>query len=393
MSYTEIKDRLRQASAQAAMKSNVIPFRPDPSPCPGDTFALRELAGVPVEVVIVERDPTDVRRLNVVLLDDYPQIGSTDVEILGELDPDRVANIRCDLSRWLDVSRLDVASRTGMLGPESLAEIHRKRDALASGRVRASLHDEEVDGDLDYRRWKDQTLHGVLASLDRPEVRPRESSRSWTRQLSIAATAAVLVFGAFWSVRQMEMLREQIEARSDEVFRLETSRSELTQQLEAANRSLTEVTTALTERERQVSEGEDRVTGLVRRVEALEADAMEPNLPFKLLNFVGSRDSGTRRGEHRIVFPEDASRVALVFEVVDPEPYSHYGLRITEQKTGEEIWRHDALQRDGSLVSLGLPASLLPSGDYLIVLSGFEKQTATPLAESYLLHVRRPGER
>ncbi len=61
--------------------------------------------------------------------------------------------------------------------------------------------------------------------------------------------------------------------------------------------------------------------------------------------------------------------------------------------TDAEIWKHDALHREGSLVSLGLPASRLPLGDYLIVLSGFEKQTATPLAESYLLHVRRPGER
>jgi len=392
MSYTEIKDRLRQASAQAAMKSNVIPFRPDPSPCPGDTFALRELAGVPVEVVIVERDPADVRRLNVVLLDDYPQIGSTDVELhLGE--PGRVANIRCDLSSWLDVSRFDVASRTGMLPPESLAEIHRKRDALASGDVCASLHDEEVDGDPDYRRWKDEALHGVLAALDRPEARPRESRTSWSRQLGAVAAAVVLVFGGFWIARQMEQLREQIAAQSEEIVRLESSRSELTEQLEASNRSLTETTTALSERELRISEGERRVADLERRIDALETDAVEPNLPFKLLNFVGSRDGTTRRGEHTLVVPEDAKSVALVFEVVDPEPYTHYGLRITDQKTGEEIWKHDALERTGSLVSLGLPASRLPSGDYLIVLSGFEKQTATALAESYLLHVRRPGER
>ncbi|MCP4657028.1 MAG: hypothetical protein GY856_16580, partial [bacterium] len=181
--------------------------------------------------------------------------------------PLRGRNIRCDLSSWLDVARFDIASRTGMLPPESLAEIHRKRDALASGDARASLHDEEVDSDPDYRRWKNETLHGVLASLDRSEAPPR---KSWTRHLSVAAAAAVLVFGGFWSVRQMQQLREQIAAQGDEIVRLETSSSELTEQLEASNRSLTETTAALSERELRISEGERRVAGLERRIDALE---------------------------------------------------------------------------------------------------------------------------
>ncbi|MCP4657190.1 MAG: hypothetical protein GY856_17415, partial [bacterium] len=72
--------------------------------------------------------------------------------------------------------------------------------------------------------------------------------------------------------------------------------SELTEQLEASNRSLTETTAALSERELRISEGERRVAGLERRIDALETAAVEPNLPFKLLNFVGSRE-WTRRGD------------------------------------------------------------------------------------------------
>ncbi len=149
-----------------------------------------------------------------------------------------------------------------------------------------------------------------------------------------------------------------------------------------SDRGLADVTDALSDRDRQVAE-------LERQVDALEPKALEPNLPFAFLTWgVGTG----RRGEHTIDIVNDAGRVALVFEVVDPEPYSHYGLRITDQQTGEEVWVSDELRRDGSVVSLGLPASRLPSGDYLVVLSGFRRGAVTSLDESYLLHVRRPGE-
>jgi len=227
MSYTEIKERLRQETARITMKDNVIRFRPDLTPCPGDTFALRELSEVPVEALVVERDAADVRRLRVVLADDYPQIGSHDVELrLGE--PGRVANIRCDLGAWLDVSRLDIATRTGMLPSESLEEVRRKCEAVDSGEVRASLHEEGVEGDPEYRRWKDETLRVVLASLDKPaltEPQPRERPW-WTRHLAAVAAVAVFAFGAFWSIRQTGQLREQIAAQDDEIVRLEETRGE-----------------------------------------------------------------------------------------------------------------------------------------------------------------------
>ncbi len=386
MSYTEIKERLLQETARIVMKDNVVRFRPDLTPCPGDTFALRELAEVPVEAVIVERDPSDVRRLRVVLADDYPQIGSHDVELrLGE--PGRVANIRCDLDAWLDVSRFDVATRTGMLPSESLEEIRRKRDALASDEVRASFHEEEVDGDPEYRRWKDETLRGVLVSLDEPSLEEPSLKDSqprvrpwWTRQLSAVAAVAVLAVGAFWSVRQTGELRGRIATQDEEIVRLDQARSELTEKLEASEEGRAEISDALAERERRMAE-------LERRADVLAPQAMEPNLPFAFLSYGTSQ-----RGEYTILVPEGAGRVALVFEVVNPEPYSHYGLRITEQRSGEEVYSHVGLERDGSLVSLGLPASLLPSGDYFVVLSGHGLGEPTALDESYLLHVRRPGE-
>ncbi len=61
MNTKRSREELWTATAEAAREPNVLRFRADPSPCPGDTFVLHETAGFPVEWAIVDRDPADVR--------------------------------------------------------------------------------------------------------------------------------------------------------------------------------------------------------------------------------------------------------------------------------------------------------------------------------------------
>ncbi len=69
MNMRRNQEDLWAATAEAAREPNVLRFRPDPSPCPGDTYVFHHTAEIPVEWAIVERDSADVRRLRVVPLD------------------------------------------------------------------------------------------------------------------------------------------------------------------------------------------------------------------------------------------------------------------------------------------------------------------------------------
>jgi cell division protein FtsB len=359
MSYEEIRERLRGETAKIAVKTTVLPFRADPSPRPGDLFAPPELGEFPAEVAIVEHDPA-AGRFRVVPVDDYPQVGGNDVEFRLD-DLGSLARARCDLALWLDASRLNVASRTGALPLMALDEIRRKSDAIAAGTVRVSLYEEEVDSDPDYRRWKDQVLKSALAALEQPKARWRVLP--WR---SLAA-AMVLLAGAWWGLRQVNEMRHRLEARGEEIARLEAEATSL----RAENRDL-----------------DARSQALERYVRAVGSEAVQPNLPFAFLNY-----SSVRRGEHTVLVAEGAGSIALVVEVVDPEPYQHYGLRIVDRESGREVLGQDGLELEsGNLLSLGLPASLLPPGDYQVTLSGFRDGAARALEEGFLLHVRRPAD-
>ena len=112
------------------------------------------------------------------------------------------------------------------------------------------------------------------------------------------------------------------------------------------------------------------------------------NLPFTFLK------DGRRRGEHPVPIAEGAPRVALVVEVIDPEPYERYRLRIVDrEKDGALVWQSDQLLRRGSVLSLSLPSSLFDAGYYDMLLYGIgEDGSEVKLEESYLMKVWRTRE-
>lgn len=412
-------------TARAARVPNVIPLRPDPTPCPGDTYVFHHTIEAPIEWAIVERDPGDVRRLRVVPLDAYPQIGSHDLGLRLE-EPGRLANIRCDLDAWLDASRFEQDHRTGVLPLEGLAAIRHKRDAIASGELQASLLEEKVDGDPEYRRWKDETLSTALAELTAVEERladertaeslpgpARPGAGPVMGRLYAVAASVVLVVGAFWSLRQMGDLRDQLLEKDRRVTavteELDRTKSSMGEQLAEVSRAFEQLrndaalmaskggdlsddelepeplVANMAEVTEQLAESQSLVARLRQELAASPAAGVLANLPVSFLR------GGRTRGEHRVDIPEGAPRVALVVEVIDPEPYERYRLEILDrEKEGVQIWQSDQLLRRGSVLSLSLPSSLFDPGYYDLYLHGIDDEGAEKkLEESYLMHIRR----
>ncbi len=383
MNTKRTQQELWTATAEAARESNVVRFRPDPSPCPGDTFVFRETAEVPVEWAVVERDPMDVRKLLVVPLDAYPQIGSHDLGLhFGE--PGRVANIRCDVDAWLEASRFEPKLRTGMLPAASVGDIQHKRQTIASGELAASLLEEKVDGDPEYRRWKDETLGAALAEL-KAGRQPQRSRAPLRRRYAVAASA-VLVMGALWSVRHMQLLHDQLDARDLEVAEVTRQHGELQDKLEVSGREVAELRgeiESLTDTSRELEQRDRQVAKLRRELAANPLRGVLANLPVSFLR------GGRTRGEHPVRISEGAPRVALVVEVIDPEPYGRYRLEILDkERGGAQIWGSDQLRRSGSTLSLSLPSSLFDPGYYDMFLYGIgDDGTEVRLKESYLMKV------
>ena len=113
------------------------------------------------------------------------------------------------------------------------------------------------------------------------------------------------------------------------------------------------------------------------------------NLPVSFLR------GGRTRGAHLVQIPEGALRIALVVEVIDPEPYERYRLEIRDrERDGALVWESDRLLRHGSVLSLSLPSSLFDAGHYDLFLHGIDEAgRETRLEESYLMKVWRTKPR
>ncbi len=405
MKPKKTREDLWAATAEAARKQNTIGFRPDPSPCPGDTYVFHHAADVPIEWAIVERDQQDARRLRVVPLDAYPQIGSHDLG-LHLSEPGRVANIRCDLDTWLEASRFEQDHRTGILPIEGLAAIQHKRAAIDSGELEATLLEEKVDGDPEYRRWKDETLSTALAELNTDEDRLAEPQPvqlpavqppqrfAWPSAslfYAVAATA-VLAFGAFWSLRQVGDLQEQLLDRDRRIAtvteELDQARTSMEEQLTEAGQEVEQLRAeirGMTDTSEELARSQSLVARLRGSLASSPAAGVLANLPVSFLR------GGRTRGEHLIDIPEGAPRVALVVEVIDAEPYDRYRLEILdhEKESDNLIWQSDRLLRRGSVLSLSLPSALFAQGYYDLNLYGIDDAgEEKKLEESYLMKVR-----
>ncbi len=431
MTPTNAQESLRietgKAAFAAAKERQGVRARAAQPPGPGDVFVFQETADYPVDWAVVDRHPDDAQLLRVVPLDDYPQVGSCDVGLrLGTSG--RGANARCDLSIWLDVSVFKSELRTGILTEEKLDRIRRKREQIESGTVVASIAEEEVDGDPEYTRWKERTLRPALKALPKTSesdavsaaeaetesaaentgregriipLRPRRRERRRprfepvNRWLALAATV-VLVVG-LGGLQEMRRLQTQLAAESQRSAELERQKGELEGQLGSSGAAVEQLrkqyrkleersqqTVRDLEQERQRHQSD--VADLRRKLRQTQASEVDVNLP--ILRLTGE-EARTRGGRPFRLELSDARRVVLMVEVVDPEPYEEYGVRIVDKDGGTEVWSGAGLSKPGSMLRLGLPASLLELGEYEVVIYGIRGGEPKDLEESYLLDIVR----
>ncbi len=391
-----------QAALRAAQERQAVRFRATHPPGPGDVFVVRETAGYPVEWAVVSADPVDARRLLVVPVDSYPQIGSCDVDLrLGTSG--RIANVRCDLSTWVDASVFDPQLRTGSLTDEELDRIRTKRDQIESGTVVASIGEEEVDGDPEYTAWKQETLGPALAAL--PEAKKpvvvtvppgRPGFESVSRWLALAASV-VLVVG-LGGYREWRQVRTQLTFQSERAAELEQEKEELERRLSSSGtdvEALQQQHRTLEQRSRQeireLKQDRDRhrseAARLQQKLSRTLSSSVDVNLPILRLTGEEARTRGGR--PFRLELGPDDRRVALMLEVVDPELYDEYGVRLVEKDGGRVVWSGGGLFDPGSMLRLGLPVSLLTVGEYDVVVYGVSGGVETELEESYVVEVVR----
>jgi len=121
------------------------------------------------------------------------------------------------------------------------------------------------------------------------------------------------------------------------------------------------------------------------------AQALAPEGNVPILNLDAER-GGPAAGEptQRVPRPPPAGRIVLVLSV-DPPLLPAYAA-VLRDRQGRELWRGAGLRpSERETVSLSLPASLLPPGDYAIALEGLAPAAKPAPAGRFTFRVLPPG--
>ncbi len=387
MTQQDVRQDFGQATVRVAsalaMERDQIRFRPDQTPCPGDTFVHRATEH-PVEWLIVERDPADVQRLLVIPVDDYPQVGSHDLQL--HPGGEQVANARCGLGTWLDVATFGQELRTGYLQPPALARIGEKRAEIAEPTFAASLLGEEVDGDPEYRHWLQETQLAVTALQTVTTTRaPARKTRSrwWSSSsgpLAVAASVLLLIaVASTWKVREV---RQHLVAQQQQTASLREDRDAIEQSLNDSRTQIKTLRDKVTSIEQESARSVDQ---LKQQLNATQMRAVEQNIAFA---FLPSEESSSRGRPYSLSIEAEARRVALFVPVVDPEWYSTYRLDLVDRQTKTAVWSADHFVLTQAVLTVSLPATLFDTGgEYEIRLAGMTDEGPKLLEERYLIEV------
>ena len=399
MRYQSRRQRLRRLTGEAVARFTAARVETEAErqrpPRPGDAFVFEETGACAVEWVILEQDPANPLRLLVVPADDNPLIGSQDVAI----DPQTacgLSSLRCALAVWLEAGAFDPEHRTGSVDAEALARARRRRDEIQSATIRGSIREQEVDNDPEYQEWVEEVvetqaaLPGNLAGKQpSPPLVFRRSPRwgSLSSPYTVAASTLLavtlgLVAGTAWQRKNLKELERERQNLAAEAEGLAGALEHSDQARHALEASTQEQARLIEELEQQNRVRDAEITSLERDLQEARQQEPQLDLPFVFLN----HQEPVRGSEDPLVVPKGARRLALIFEVVDFEPYPAYRLRILEAETGREIWQNDRLTKRGSELSLDLPLSIFRSGDYGLEIFGLRGEAK--LLESYSLSLR-----
>lgn len=379
-----------EVAAELAERQATVAARLTEPPRPGDVYLSRRTADFPVEWLVLDHENGRVR---VVPFDDHPFAGSRDLAV-----PPRTLGgagvLRCDLDAWIDTADLEPELRTGALTEIEVQRVRRKRRAIDEGTPEASLLEEEVDGDPEYRRWRERTLRPALDALqgvredEEREVAVADGRRWWPLLLAASVLLALGVTAAWqWSRLSLQLADERTR-----LAELEHERRTLEEQLADA-RAGREASAAEVERlETALADAQEAFDAQKERLEDRLGRAVDASVVVNVPSFVLASAERKRaiRGLPEVIDPGGARRFTLSVEVIDPEPYGRYRLRVVEKATGKEIWSNsDLVPLNGKWLRLDLPADLFEAAEYELLIDGLGSGVPKPLDEPYLIRFSR----
>jgi hypothetical protein len=372
----------------------------------GQVLALPELGEPRLAWAVLRREEGESERLLLVAADVNPLVGPGDVSVTGPVASP--LTLRCRFAVSMSEREIGAATLLGTLPPEALALADSRWQAISAGRPTGTFSEQETEEDPEYQDWIEDVVRpaagklGARAGTDAPSAlpalpfptRPRKepplSPRgAWMRW---AAVLAFVLLGAgsgfLWWRQGLEIASLRAAAETGEaahrqaIAELEARRTDLEAQYQA------QLQKAGQDRTRLESEHRARLQELETQIEKLRQATEIRNPVLAILD-----SPGAQRGSTRVTVGPEASHVMLLIQVEDPAD-AEFEIEILEQGSGKRIWLQKGLRPDVvGEVRPGIPAALLPPGEYRLILSRRDDGKLFKVREQGITIVEEPRRR
>jgi hypothetical protein len=337
---------------------------------------LSELNEPRVSWAVLRRKEGENGSRLLVAADVNPLVGAGDVSVTGPAVG--VLTLRCRFGAWVGERVLGVATLLGTLPPEALSRADSLRQAIEAGRPVGTFSEQETEEDPEYQDWIEDVVRPVASKLEAragadasaPSVLPFPGQRKTGRRPLLRGTwirwAAVLAFvglgagsGFFWWQQGQEIAGLRAAAQASEaahrqaIEELEARRADVESQYRA----------------RLKEAGEDRArleSEHLARLKELETEFANLRQATEVKNplLAALEAADVRRGPKELTVGLEVSHLVLVLPVDDPVG-TEFQVEVSGQHSGKQVFVQKGLRADVlGEVRVGLPAVLLPPGDY-----------------------------
>lgn len=399
--------RAAEAWAHARKPREDQPAEPGPEPTPinaGQVLVLQELGEPRLAWGVMRRDAGETARLLLVAADVNPLVGSGDVSAAGPAAGP--LTLRCRFAVWLSERDLGATTLLATLPPETLSLAGSRLQAIAAGQPVGTFSEHETEEDPEYQDWIEDVVRPAVVKLaaradaetpNAPPVLPFPTRRpapppaprgTWLRWAAVLAFVGLgTASGFLWWRQAQEIAGLRTAADASEaahrqaIAELEGRRTALEAQYQARLQAAGEDRARLeTEHRAQLQELEAELAKL------REATAVKNPLLAAL------DTSDVRRGPKLLTVAPEVSHLVLLLPVDDPAG-TEFEIEVSERPSGKQVFVQKGLRADVlGEVRLGLPAVLLPPGDYRLRLFRKEREKLH-LVREHLIEIKEEGPR
>lgn len=349
-----------QTAARASRAEVALPTLAEEPAQPGDVLLHPAQHALPVQWVVVAA-PSGAPK--VVPADAGSMVGSGDVALV---EPSGVGRLsaRCRFEQPLFPAALAGARRSGRLGAANLARVERRRSDLAASRE-GSFTEIETDQDPEYEDWLSEVVEPACRQwqeLGTAKVvpLPQRAEPSYTRLRWAAGIAAVIGLGA---LAGLWLQAGRISKLEEAAQRQQSATSEREAEFAAREQDLARQI-AESEKARQATEGKAQ-----EQLAAASEDLRRAREAALIVNpvLVALTPNAAVRGEvEAIALPAQSSHL-LLFLPVDQVVGGTLRLELLDGSEGRVLWQRNPLERQkGHEISVGVPAALLPTGEFVL---------------------------